>query len=69
MSKTLSQSISKETGLAIAIVVGLCIYIIIVICVLAPGIMILVRQPPSNTGTDPIDRATVNAAIKYIQPD
>lgn len=68
MSKTLSQSISKETGYTIALVVGLVLYVVVVFFMLAPGIVELLTQTKSTAGTDPIDKVTVNQAIKFIQP-
>jgi hypothetical protein len=69
MSKTHSQSISKETGYSAALVVGLLLYVVTIIILLSPGLIELLTPAKSTVGTDPIDKATVNEAIKYIQPE
>jgi hypothetical protein len=68
MSKTHSQPISKETGYSATLIVGLLLYIITIIILLSPGLIELLTPAKSSIGTDPIDKATVNEAIKYIQP-
>jgi hypothetical protein len=33
-----------------------------------PGIIVLLTPVKTNVGVDPIDKTTVNEAIKFIQP-
>jgi hypothetical protein len=68
MSKTHSQQFSKETGYTVALIVGLLLYVIIVISLLTPNIINLLVPGKNTIGTDPIDKITVNEAIKFIQP-
>jgi hypothetical protein len=68
MSKTHSQQLSKETGYSIALVIGMLLYISTAISMVAPGLVELLTQTKSTIGTDPIDKTTVNEAIKLIQP-
>jgi hypothetical protein len=67
MSKTHSQPISKETGYSVALIFGMLLYIMMAIFMVTPGLIELLTQTKSTTGTDPIDKTTVNEAIKYIQ--
>ena len=68
MSKTHSQSITKETGYLAVLVIGLLLYITVMIILLTPGIIDLLTPAKTNTGTDAIDTEIVNEAIKLIQP-
>jgi hypothetical protein len=67
MSKTHSQQLTKETGYSIALIVGLLLYISITFIMMTPGIIVLLTPVKTNIGVDPIDKTTVNEAIKLIQ--
>jgi hypothetical protein len=66
MSKTHSQPLNKETVSAIGLAVGLVLLSGLVFSMIFPGAIELLRPSKTQTGTDPIDRATVNQAIQLI---
>jgi hypothetical protein len=68
MFKTHSQPLSKETGYTIAIAIGVMLYIILMGVMLTPGLIELLKPIQANVGVDPIDKAMVNEAIRFIQP-
>jgi hypothetical protein len=67
MSKTHSPSLSKETLVALGIVIGYFFLMFLMISLLVPSAIELLQPSKTNIQADPIDRKTVNEAIKYIQ--
>jgi hypothetical protein len=67
MSKTHSQPLSKELVVAILLACGLVICFVLIGSMIIPGAIELIHPLTVTKGTDPIDRVTVNEAIKLIQ--
>jgi hypothetical protein len=65
MFKTHS-SLTKESGIAIGVILGMLLMAVMTVITLLPGILGLTKVEYFQAGQNPIDQETVKQAIKVI---